>query len=330
MTAPLLSVIIPTHKRPQFLPRAVKSALDAAPNGNVEVIVVPNGGDDTWKKSLADLLHDSRVVVSPVEKGHANVARNHGLKLAKGKYVRFLDDDDFLYTQNCQKQLLDLIETGANLSISNFDIGTDINDVFQTVSVNKKYHNFVELILACDRITHVCSYLYESKFIKKTTWDITCNLGQDVLFIFDMLYGNHNINYVVCNFSTGMWVQHASERISTSFKINKHLQISYGFVMNALKKLSQQNRLLESERKIAVESLWICAHSGILYNPFFWSKKILEILTVDKLSRPNDKIYNKLHFIHPLIFELIFYPYRYIKYNLKRLRKPSTKISFWE
>ena len=82
MTAPLLSVIIPTHNRPQYLPRAVESALQAAPNGNVEVIVVPNGGDETWKISLATLLKDKRIIVSPIEKGmlmrHVTVEMKHG------------------------------------------------------------------------------------------------------------------------------------------------------------------------------------------------------------------------------------------------------------
>ena len=96
LATPLLSIIIPTYNRPQFIRRAVESALRSEPNGDVEIIIVPNGGDDTWKKSLADFLHNPKILVSPIEKGHANAARNHGLKLAKGKYIRFLDDDDFL------------------------------------------------------------------------------------------------------------------------------------------------------------------------------------------------------------------------------------------
>ena len=46
---PLLSVVIPTHARPEFLPRAIDSALQAGPEGGVEVIVVPNGGDQAWR-----------------------------------------------------------------------------------------------------------------------------------------------------------------------------------------------------------------------------------------------------------------------------------------
>src|SRR3546814_8013731 len=58
---PLLSVIIPTYKRPQYLPRAINSAVQAAPDGDVEVIVVPNGPDDSWKNVAKKYQSEPRV-----------------------------------------------------------------------------------------------------------------------------------------------------------------------------------------------------------------------------------------------------------------------------
>src|SRR5690606_21298027 len=112
--APPLTVVLPTAGRPQFLPRAVDSALKAAPEGDVEVIVVPNGPDKSWRMALAPFQTDRRIRVAPVARAHANVARNHGLVLARGKYIRFLDDDDYLLPA-ASEQILALERSGHDL-----------------------------------------------------------------------------------------------------------------------------------------------------------------------------------------------------------------------
>src|SRR5690348_7668220 len=95
MVDPLVSVIVPTRRRPKFLPIAVRSALEGMGN-EVEVIVVPNGDDDSWKQSMAAFNADGRVRIRSIAEADANLARNHGMSMARGKYLRFLDDDDYL------------------------------------------------------------------------------------------------------------------------------------------------------------------------------------------------------------------------------------------
>ncbi|MEB3217462.1 MAG: glycosyltransferase family 2 protein [Nostocales cyanobacterium 94392] len=87
----LLSIIIPTYNRPHFLPRAVNSALQQTVE-NIEVIVVDDGSDEpvNLPKNLR-----LQVIRLPENSGNA-VARNVGLKAAKGEYVTYLDDDDQL------------------------------------------------------------------------------------------------------------------------------------------------------------------------------------------------------------------------------------------
>ena len=87
----LLSIIIPTYNRPQFLPRAVNSALQQTVE-EVEVIVVDDGSDEP-----VTLPEHSQLKVIRLSQNSGNaVARNVGLKAAKGQYVTYLDDDDQL------------------------------------------------------------------------------------------------------------------------------------------------------------------------------------------------------------------------------------------
>lgn len=95
----LVSVIIPTYKRSDKLPRAIKSVLQQTYR-NVEVLVVSdNEPDDEFTnqaRCIVESFNDERVRLI-VQEHHKNgaVARNVGIKASKGGYISFLDDDDF-------------------------------------------------------------------------------------------------------------------------------------------------------------------------------------------------------------------------------------------
>jgi glycosyltransferase involved in cell wall biosynthesis len=91
MTSPHLSIIIPTHNRPQLLLRAVKSALEQTLE-DLEVIVV-----DDASIEKATLPNDPRLKVIYLEQSRGGAgARNVGLEAAQGKWITYLDDDDRL------------------------------------------------------------------------------------------------------------------------------------------------------------------------------------------------------------------------------------------
>jgi glycosyltransferase involved in cell wall biosynthesis len=101
---PLVSVIIPTIGRPQYLPRAINSALTGIESKDVEVIVVPNGPDNSWQETLQPYHNNQSVRVIRIMEANANIARNAGLDEARGEFVRFLDDDDYLIPGGVLKQ----------------------------------------------------------------------------------------------------------------------------------------------------------------------------------------------------------------------------------
>lgn len=100
--APLVSIIIPTHNRGDWLRDAIDSAL-AQTWPAVEVIVVDDGSTD----GTAELLntYQDRVRVAHQDNQGVSTARNHGLRLAQGEYVTFLDDDDLILPEKIEKQM---------------------------------------------------------------------------------------------------------------------------------------------------------------------------------------------------------------------------------
>lgn len=101
---PGCTIVIPTHNREALLERAVRSALAACP-ADSEVLVVDDKSDVPAAQVLAH-LDDARlrVTVNPGASGAAS-ARNWGLSQARGEVVFFLDDDDEMLPDHCQRVL---------------------------------------------------------------------------------------------------------------------------------------------------------------------------------------------------------------------------------
>jgi len=99
---PLVSIIIPTYNRSDYLRRALNSAINQT-YGNIEIMVVDDCSDlnlDPLKKEF-----DSVRFLRNEENKGACFSRNRGLKLAKGEYINFLDDDDELFPDKISLQL---------------------------------------------------------------------------------------------------------------------------------------------------------------------------------------------------------------------------------
>jgi GT2 family glycosyltransferase/thioredoxin-like negative regulator of GroEL len=114
---PLVSVVMPTFERREWLERAVKSVL-AQTYRNVELIVVNDGG-----APVDDLLRalDARRQITSVRLArnrNRSAARNAGLALARGTYVAYLDDDDWYLPRHIELLVRRLEEDGGAVAYS--------------------------------------------------------------------------------------------------------------------------------------------------------------------------------------------------------------------
>jgi GT2 family glycosyltransferase len=101
----VISVIIPTLRRAQLLSRAIKSVL-AQTLRDLELIVIVDGDDPDTTQLLATICDPRlRYVQNPHSLGSAE-ARNVGIRLARGEWIAFLDDDDEWTNDKLEKQIL--------------------------------------------------------------------------------------------------------------------------------------------------------------------------------------------------------------------------------
>ena len=96
MNQPLVSIILPVYNAQSHLARCVGS-ICAQTYRNIEIIILNDGSKDQSLPVCEEFRQkDSRILL--VDKANSGVSdtRNLGLKLASGKYVEFVDSDDYL------------------------------------------------------------------------------------------------------------------------------------------------------------------------------------------------------------------------------------------
>lgn len=93
---PFFSIIIPVYNAEQYLERCVQS-IRRQTYGEYEVLLVDDGSKDNSKKICSDIeKSDPRFLFISKEHAGVSAARNYGIQKAKGKYLVFVDADDYV------------------------------------------------------------------------------------------------------------------------------------------------------------------------------------------------------------------------------------------
>jgi glycosyltransferase involved in cell wall biosynthesis len=103
-TAPLVSIVIPTHKRPDYLSLALRSAREQTYQ-NLQIIISDNSGDEVSRDAIADQLADPRVMFTTQRGGGFMENWFNALAHAKGEYVNFLMDDDLFAPNKIERMV---------------------------------------------------------------------------------------------------------------------------------------------------------------------------------------------------------------------------------
>lgn len=99
----MVSAIITTHNRCDLLERAIESVLNQTYKG-IECIVVDDHSSDNTQV-ICEKYAVKYIFIPKEESQGGNYARNIGIKIAKGDYCAFLDDDDYWLPTKIEKQV---------------------------------------------------------------------------------------------------------------------------------------------------------------------------------------------------------------------------------
>ena len=120
ITTPTLSVVIPVYNVEKYLAECLDSAL-AQTLKDIEIICVDDGSTDSSGAMLDDYARrDSRIrVIHKANSGYGHTM-NCGLREAKGKYIAFLESDDFIVPEAYEELVAQADECGADIAKGNW------------------------------------------------------------------------------------------------------------------------------------------------------------------------------------------------------------------
>ncbi len=321
MQTPLVSVIIPTGNRPHYLPRAVNSALAGMQQGEVEVIVVPNGPDESWHISLLPYQNNPSVRVIPIAEANANIARNAGLDTARGEFVRFLDDDDYLIPEGAVKQYELIQSTGADVvsgSIKLIDEQSCCFNIWHQPDVD----DLCAAVLGPWRKCVSNAHVYRRKSLGSNRWNPSTAVRQDFEWLFNLCVSDE-LRWIKINDIVGIWQHHWGQQISSSKKFNEIRKLTIPMLIHAHDRLSTDGRLNDIRRKAIAEGLWSCVHTAFFLEPLYWHRIAYKAHEINSTSRPAQTLYSYpvLKNLNPLIIMWLILPVKWLIHQIRRILK---------
>lgn len=100
---PLVSIIVPIYNVEKYLHRCMETLINQTIE-NIEIIMVDDGSPDNCHQLCDEYAKkDKRIHVIHKENGGLGFARNSGLEIATGEYISFVDSDDYVTEDMCEK-----------------------------------------------------------------------------------------------------------------------------------------------------------------------------------------------------------------------------------
>lgn len=198
----IISVIVPCYNLQDYIDRCIYSLKKQTIN-NIEFIFVNDGStDETLTKLSIFEKQDDRVVIINKDNAGVSEARNDGIKIARGEYLLFLDGDDFINYNACEKMYALVEKNREMLLIFNYSLYE--NGIFKRVynhGIPEGSYNLQEF-LETVKILPISYKLYRRDIIVKNEiyFDPKIKYGEVFTFFLNYLYYCNTICVSNCSF----------------------------------------------------------------------------------------------------------------------------------
>ena len=203
----ILSIIIPVYNVEAYIKRCLDSVVNLT-NLNFEVIVVNDGTEDNSMDIVKEYAqgHNNIFIINQNNQGLGE-ARNVGLRNAKGKYVYFLDSDDYLNPNEFHSLFCDGCRLSSDVIIGDFSFvknGIKVNDSnFSIKTENYLLQGGEDFFLTNYRIinTPVWRSIYKRDYLLKNNFFFSeGRYHEDVNWTPKVLISAHNVYYSPISF----------------------------------------------------------------------------------------------------------------------------------
>lgn len=191
----MLSVIVPVYKTETYLPECIESILNQTYE-DFELILVDDGSPDSCPEICDTFARkDPRIIVIHKENGGVSSARNEGIRQSRGKYIIFVDSDDYL-----ENRMLEVMLRGDGAGVD--CICASIRYVYQDVARNtecplpsvciempEELNHFFDQIQENYGFSTPVAKLYKRDFIleQNVEFDLNFSILEDGIFVYSYL-----------------------------------------------------------------------------------------------------------------------------------------------
>ncbi len=222
-----ISVIIPTYKPKEYINECLASlGRQTLDNRLFEIIIVLNGCGEPWYTKINELCHkllpNNLVRIIQTDKGGVSNARNIALDMAKGEYIAFIDDDDYISPAYLE-ELLRFSSPGC-VAISD---SIYINDATKQENYDNAHHcNFLKNSsrnnpsLYSSRVffNGPCMKLIHTDIIGTRRFDVRFANGEDNLMMFGI---SDRISQIKFTSPKAIYYRRIRQNSATTTKYNK-------------------------------------------------------------------------------------------------------------
>lgn len=197
-----LSVIIPVYNVEKYLPHCLESVLIQADN-NIEVIAINDGSTDKSPEILnryATQYPILRIINQPNQ--GVSAARQKGITVAHGKYILFLDADDFLEASSLNILYKKAIETDADMVLMDYYTYNPDNQkkiyIQQTPIHQYNQASLLKQMFCAERAWAVWSYIAKKELHETIKYNLVSDLsmGEDAVYTTQIVLAAHKITSI--------------------------------------------------------------------------------------------------------------------------------------
>ncbi len=112
---PKISIIVPCYNAQDYISKCVDSIINQTYK-YIEIILIDDGSSDNTKRIIENYAtKDKRIIVISKDNGGISETRNLGIQKAEGKYLMFIDNDDWIDHNTCELALLEIEKNDADV-----------------------------------------------------------------------------------------------------------------------------------------------------------------------------------------------------------------------
>lgn len=224
-----LSILIPAYNVENYIEECINSILNL--NIDYEIIIINDGSTDKTLKKIQKYKKYNYIKIISQENMGISKTRNNLLKSATGKYIFFLDADDYINKENFIKLLNNL--DNQDLILFNYNIYNNntkkfkkniFKSEFNLIKNNKE--KFIELICKRNDL-YLWTFLIKKEIITKKQIDFLPYLFEDLEFLLKIIYHTNTIEFIDLNI-----VNYRINRDNQITKIHSYENISHRIIMS--------------------------------------------------------------------------------------------------